>query len=161
MGKVKTMANEATTNTVKKTYKFYNDQLELVSKEVEVSITPAVSTPEAMQRLGNNDALVLKALNAMIQRMAISEARRTAVTDGINKKVVLNVIKPFRLLPPWSTMVDDSLTGAAKSEAKRKQTAALLELVRSNPTILAAVKAASSTESDDDDDAEDGDDGDE
>lgn len=140
---------------IKKTYKYYNDALELVSKEVEVSFTPATDAASAMNRLGNNEAVILKALNAQLQKLTISEGRKSAVTGGISKKILLNVIKPFRLLPPWSLMVDESLTGAAKGEAKRKQTASLLDMIRGNSVILEAIKTASAADVDEDEDDND------
>lgn len=143
--------------SIKKTYKFYNDALELVSKEVEVSFTPAADAASAMSRLGNNEALILRALNAQLQKLTVSEARKSSVLGGISKKILLNVIKPFRLLPPWSLMVDEALAGAAKAEAKRKQTASLLDMIRGNPVILEAIKTASASATDEDEDEGDDD----
>lgn len=138
--------------TIKKAYRFFNESLQLVSKEVEVQFTPAVDAAEAMQRLGNDEKLILKALNAQLQRLAISDARKSALAGGLSKKILLNVIKPFRSMPPWNSMVDENLTGPAKSEARKKQTEALLELVKSNSVMLEAVKAASANSDDEDDD---------
>lgn len=145
-------ATPAATPTIKKTYKYYNDNLELVSKEVEVVFVPASDATDAMNRLGNNEALILKALNAQLQRLAISDGRKSAVAGGINRKILLGILKPFRLLPPYNKMVDETLTGAAKSEAKRKQNSALLEMLKGNPVILEAIKAASQNADDDEDD---------
>lgn len=142
--------------TLKKTYKFYDESLTLISKEVEVAFTPATAVADAMSRLANSEALILKALNAQLQKLTISEARKNTLAGGLSKAIVLNTIKPFRMLPPWSTMVDESATGAVKSEQRKKQTTALLELVKSNAVILEAIKAASSSATDEDEDEDEG-----
>lgn len=142
----------STATTLKKSYKFYDDSLSLVSKEVDINFTPATAVADAMSRLANSEALILKALNAQLLKLTVSEARKTAVSGGLSKKIVLNTIKPFRGLPPWSAMVDETATGPVKAESRRKQTAALLELVKSSPVILEAIKAASSSATDEDED---------
>jgi len=139
--------------TVKKSYKFFNENLEMVSKEVEVSFTPADNTADAMSRLGNNDALILKALNASLLRATVSEARKAALSGGISKKILLEVIKPLRALPMYA--IDENLTGTAKTEARRKQTEVLLTMVKQNSMLLEAIKSASASVDDDDEDSAD------
>jgi hypothetical protein len=135
--------------TVKKVYKYFHlDTFAEVSENAEVTFTPPADYGEAMQRIGNDSGVVLKAVTAYLQRAAFNEKRKEIAGKGASKKIVLGVIKPLRNLPPWSGMESD----------RKAQTESLLQMVKANPVMVEAIKAASIEAANADDDDEQGDD---
>lgn len=131
---------------VEKTYSYFDGTtLESKTETVTVEFAPPASLADAMSRIDNSQDTVLKALTNYLRRAVLSEAKKSVLSKGVSKKIVLGVLRPFRALPPWSTM------------DRAKQTEALLTMLRSNPAILEAIKAANAA-SDVDDDDNDGDD---
>ncbi len=142
-----TEATPATEKIVKKYGFFSADTFEMVNEERTVDFVPPVSLSDAMARIGNDQDVVLKALTGFLRRQALNAVKQEVMSKGLNKKVVLGILRPFRALPPYSLIED-----------RKKQTEELLKLLRDSPVVLAAVKAASAatpaTEDDEDEDDE-------
>jgi len=135
-----------TVEIIEKSYSYFDGTtLESRTEPVKVEFTAPITLTDAMTRIDNSQEVVLRALTSYLRRAALSEAKKSVLSKGVSKKIVLGVLRPFRALPPWSTM------------DRAKQTEALLTMLRSNPAILEAIKAANAA-SDVDDDDNDGDD---
>lgn len=151
--------NAATTETnsnaemITKKYKYFDlSDFQLKSKEVKVSFTPAKDYAEAVSRLGNDQALLTKALNSALRDQELSKARKEVLSLGAPKKVVLDFVKPFRAVPPYSTMVTKEKGDSGWKEEYAKQTQELIKQVASNEFMLNAIRAAAEVSSDDDSD---------
>lgn len=150
---------------LKKTYKYFNlETLDQVSEEKTITFEPAKDLAEAQARVGGDEGTLLKALNAFLRGEALKAAEREVTSKGGKKSVVLAIAKPFRALPPFSTMyVLDSegrpvVKDGEKVVNRKAQTKAILEVIKSNPAMLDAIRAGSEN---DDDDSNDNDDNDE
>lgn len=140
---------------VSKKYKFFDSEFKLQTKEVEVAFTPAKDLAEATQRVNGDQSVMLKALNAHLQRMAFSEAKRSATVGGISRSVILAVLKPFRtMFPQFASMVDENATPEIKRKQKAAQTEAILELVKQSPVMMKSIIDASQAAPDSDEDDE-------
>ncbi len=129
---------------LEKTYSYFSaDTFESVDEKVTVNFVPPADLADAMSRIGNDQGIVLNALTAYLQRAALSAAKHEVMSKGVSKKIVLSVLKPFRMLPPWSNI-----------EKRTEQTEELLKMLRANEPIIAAIKAANAVvgAADDDDD---------
>lgn len=141
MGTTATPAAPAV-KAIEKTYSYFDaSTFESKDEKVTVNFVPPTDLADAMSRIGNDQGIVLSALTAYLQRAALSAAKREVMSKGISKKIVLSVLKPFRMLPPWSNI-----------EKRTEQTEELLKMLRSNEPIIAAIKAASAADTGDDDD---------
>lgn len=119
---------------VEKTYRYFDlDTFDEKSEKVTITFTPAGTYADALGRIGSDEKIALEAINGYLQRMAFREKKREVAAKGAPKRIVLNVIKPFRALPPWDGM----------SEDRPAQTKAILEAIRSNAVMVNAIKAAS------------------
>ena len=130
--------------TLEKVYKYFDaDTLETKSEKVAVTFNPANDLQDAMGRIGNDQGVVLKALNSYLKRASLQAAKRNVMSKGVSRTVVLSVLRPLRALPPWSLIED-----------KAKQTDELLKILRSNPAMLEAIRAGAAQVNDDDDEDE-------
>lgn len=118
--------------SVEKTYSYFDAAtLESKSEKVTVEFTPPASLAEAMERVGNDQTAIQNAITSYLRRSVLRDAKIAVLSKGVSKKIVLNVLKPFRALPPWSLIED-----------RGKQTSEILSMLRSNPAIMEAIKAA-------------------
>lgn len=134
---------------VEKNYSYFDAAtLESKSEKVEVSFTPPATLAEAMERVGNDQDVIKSALTSYLRRSALRDAKVSVLSKGVSKKIVLNVLKPLRNLPPWSLIED-----------RTKQTNELLTMLRNTPALIDAIKAANAAapataEDDEDEDGE-------
>lgn len=150
MGTVVTNPTPATpvAEKIEKSYGYFSpDTFETVTEKRTIEFMVPASLTDAMARIGNDQEVVLKALSSFLRRQALSAVKQEVMSKGLNKKVVLGILRPFRALPPYSGIED-----------RAKQTEALLKLLRDSPIVLEAVKAASAATPVDADDDEDGED---
>lgn len=138
--------------TVKKSYEFFDENLVMQKKEVEVTFNLANTYEEAVTRLGNDPAKLLEGANVVIRREALSEARKNAgVSGGINRAVLMEFIKPYRELPQFASMITASDKRKATAEEWDKQTSSILEQIKGVPFIMDAIKLASQKANENDD----------
>lgn len=153
-------------NTIEKTYKYFDlDTFEQKSETVNVEFTPPSDLNEANTRLnalGNANDVLLQAITAYLRTKALNAAEQTVVSKGGRKSVVLAVLKPFRAMPPFNSMFVLDASGKVVTETytvargerkgqsvtenkvdKVAQTKAILDLVKSNPAMINAIKQAS------------------
>lgn len=125
---------EPKTEKVQKTYRYFDlETFDEKSETVEITFTPAPSYADALARIGSDEKIATLAINGYLQRMAFREKKSEVARKGAPKKIVLNVIKPFRALPPWDAMAED----------RPAQTKAILDAIRTNDVMVGAIKAAS------------------
>jgi hypothetical protein len=130
----------------KKTYEYFDENLVLQSKEVEVVYTPVDSQEKAVEEL-NKLGSWIDAANFAIRRNALREAKKNAgVSGGINRNVLMEFIKPYRELPNFASMISVSDKRKATAEEWDKQTNAILEQIKNVPFIMEAIKARSAAE---------------
>jgi hypothetical protein len=130
----------------KKTYEYFDENLVLQSKEVEVVYTPVDSQEKAVEEL-NKLGSWIDAANFAIRRNALREAKKNAgVSGGINRNVLMEFIKPYRELPNFASMISVSDKRKATAEEWDRQTNAILEQIKNVPFIMEAIKARSAAE---------------
>jgi len=146
-------------NIIKKVYKYFDlDTFEQKSEAVDVPFEPAKDLAEAQTRIGGDESVLLKALNSYLKAQVFAEAEKSVTSKGGRKAVVFAICKPFRALPPWSTMYVLNADGTPKVEDGEKvidraaQTASILQVVKSNQAMLDAIRAGSAQASDESDD---------
>lgn len=93
-------------------------------------------------------------MNDAIKGVALSEKRKEVLSLGAPKKVALDFIKPFRMIPPYSSMVTDERGKGKWKDQYTSQTKALLKDVAGNEFMLNAIRAAAATSSDEDDNSD-------
>lgn len=121
------------TDTIKKTYKYFDlDSFDQKSVEKDISFTPAVDLAEAHSRIGGDESVLLKALNAFLRAEVLAKAEAEVAALGGRKSVVLSIAKPLRLVPQF-----------AKIENRAEQTKAILEMLKSSPAMIDAIRQAS------------------
>lgn len=143
---------------VDKTYKYFDlDTLESKSETVPVEFEPAKDLAEAQTRMGGDESVLLKAMNDYLRAQTFGEAERSVTSKGGRKSVVFAICKPFRALPPWNSMHVLNADGTPKVENGEKvidraaQTSSILQIVKSNPAMIEAIRAGSATATDEDD----------
>jgi hypothetical protein len=148
---------ETTGTTITKSYKYFDlDTFEVKTEEKQVTFSPARDLAEAQQRVGGDEATLLKALNSFLRTEALRAAENEVTSKGGKRTVVLAVAKPFRGLPPFSQIYKLGADGKPVVENGEKvidraaQTKAILNMIKSNPAMLETIKAGSQIESEDD-----------
>lgn len=141
---------------IKKTYKYFDlDTFEVKSEEKTVIFEPAKDLAEAQSRVGGDEATLLRALNSFLRTSALRDAENEVTSKGGKRTVVLAVAKPFRALPPFSQMFKKDASGAVVVENGEKvvdraaQTKAILDMIKTSPTMLESIKAGSQIEDED------------
>jgi len=165
--KVKTMSKEQNAPTtvqpeeIEKKVKFFDlATFELKEATFKASFTPPATFDEAVSALnslmGNDPEKMKAALTPILRDAAIASQKNIAVGEnGAPKKIVLDYIKNYRDIPPFSSIVT---TEKGKSPDWKKQydvqTVRILEEIKNVPFIVNAIKAAAalSTASDEDED---------
>jgi hypothetical protein len=167
--KVKQMSKTETSTTpaapqveeIEKKVKFFDlSTFELKETPVKVSFTPPATFDEAVSALnslmGSDPEKMKAALTPILRDAAIASQKKIAVGEnGAPKKIVLDYIKNYRDIPPFSSIVT---TEKGKSPDWKKQydvqTVRILEEIKNVPFIVNAIKAAAalSTASDEDED---------
>ena len=140
---------------LEKTYKVF-DLETMTSKSVEVKteFSPAANVQDALGRFGGNETAITSALNAYLRRSALAVARANAVV-GASKSLVMNTIRPFRDFPNFAAMLVKNAEGKVTPESRAAQTKAILEMFKSSPALVEALKAAAAAQTDDDEDSSD------
>jgi hypothetical protein len=123
--------------------KFLDENLTRQTKNVSGKIASASSLDEAKTLFGNDDAAILDALNKVLRDKQIQAAMET-VTGGMEEKHVLSFIKGFRTMPDFAGI-----------EKEMDQTDAILAKIKSEPFVLAALKAHCAAKAAEGEDSED------
>lgn len=134
----------AVTVPIKKTYKYFDADFNEQSKEITVNFEPALKYEDAVSRIGNDTVKITKAINNLLKREALSEAKKSVKAEGISSKAVMTFLRPFREVAPYKDM------------ERAEQTKALIGKVKESSFMLEAIKAASlaEVETDDDEDSD-------
>lgn len=147
---------------LKKTYKYFDlDTFESKSEEKTVSFEPAKDLAEAHTRVGGDESVLLKALNAFLKAQVLAQAEAEVTSKGGRKSVVLAIAKPFRALPPFNAMYELNADGTPKVADGEKvinradQTKAILTMIKGNAVMLDAIRAGSQAPTEDETDGED------
>lgn len=145
----------AGTKILEKSYSYFDmDSFEVKKEKVEVPFTPAKDFNEAVQRFNSDQEKLVEALNAALQRATLSDAAKAVKAKGPSKKIVYDTIRGLRALEPYASMNPEPGT----KEGRKAQTAALLELVKSTPAIMEAIRVTSLKAAEAGEDDEDGED---
>ena len=146
---------------IEKKVKFFDlATFELKEATFKASFTPPATFDEAVSALnslmGSDPEKMKAALTPILRDAAIASQKKIAVGEnGAPKKIVLDYIKNYRDIPPFSAIVT---TEKGKSPDWKKQydvqTVRILEEIKNVPFIVNAIKAAAalSTASDEDED---------
>jgi len=146
---------------IEKTAKYFDlSTFELKEAPFKVSFTPPATFDEAVSALnslmGSDPEKMKAALTPILRDAAIASQKKIAVGEnGAPKKIVLDYIKNYRDIPPFSSIVT---TEKGKSKEWKGQydlqTVRILEEIKNVPFIVNAIKAAAalSTASDEDED---------
>ena len=94
------------------------------------NFTPAVDVASAIQRLNNDQAVVLESLNSTLRSQTLAAARATvSVPAGaISKSKLLTLAKGFRELPMFKNI-----------EPRAAQTGKIADFILSNPAMAAMI----------------------
>ena len=163
MSKTETSTNPTVPQAeeIEKKVKFFDlATFELKEAAFKASFTPPASFDEAVSALnslmGSDPEKMKAALTPILRDAAIASQKKIAVGEnGAPKKIVLDYIKNYRDIPPFSSIVT---TEKGKSPDWKKQydvqTVRILEEIKNVPFIVNAIKAAAalSTASDEDED---------
>ena len=127
--------------TIKKTYEYFDENLQLTKKEVEVKFTPAVTYADAVSRLANDSNKLLEGANLVLRKEELKNARNAAgVSGGINREVLMEFIKPYREMPEFAQMISASDKRKATAEEWNKQTQAILDQIKNVPFIMKGIR---------------------
>lgn len=126
-----------------------------VSKESEISFNAPLTVAEFLERLGNEEAKILKVGTAGLRRIAIQDAKRELGGDNlVSPKVISNFVNQFRPNFPL-----DPKDGDDKAQRKA-QTKRVFDMLASSDALKAAIvtiaKATIDTGDDDDEDTDAG-----
>lgn len=159
----KTMSKEQTPETtptgIEKTYKYFDlDTFETKTETVKVDFTEETELASALSKIGNDESIILRAINALLKAEALAKAEQSVIEKGGRKSVVLAVMKPFRAMPPFNSyFVTDSAgkkvmrtrktrSGETVTEPamdKARQDKEIMNLLKANPALIASIKQAS------------------
>lgn len=156
----KRMSKVETPNTLTKTYKYFDlDTFETKTETVQVPFTEETEIAVALQKIGNDQEVLLKAINSLLKSEALAKAEQSVIEKGGRKSVVLSVMKPFRSMPPYNgyflfeadgktkklrtrkTRSGETVTEPAMDKARQDKE--LMEMFKSNPALLNSIKQAS------------------
>ena len=161
MSKTETVPAVPQAEEIEKKVKFFDlATFELKEATFKASFTPPATFDEAVSALnslmGSDPEKMKAALTPILRDAAIASQKKIAVGEnGAPKKIVLDYIKNYRDIPPFSSIVT---TEKGKSPDWKKQydvqTVRILEEIKNVPFIVNAIKAAAalSTASDEDED---------
>lgn len=126
------------------------DKFERVAKSVNYTPPAPLTSIEQVQAL--DSVTVLSLVNKGLLRQALLDAKKTI--QGVNPKAVNSMVNTFRMLPPYSGMVEKDAEGAQTPESRKKQTQAIYAFIKSNEAILQMLKDAMTAQDTEDDEDE-------
>lgn len=126
------------------------EKFEKVTKEVAFNRPTPLKSMDEVLNLPEKD--VLEIVNLGLVRNAWKQAR--ASITGVSPKIINQFVNVWRMLPPYSEMVEKDSDGGVTKESRRKQTLAIYSFIKSQPSILESLKAAAANASADDEDEE-------
>lgn len=145
------------TEKLSKTFKLYNlDTMKMVPVELkDIEFTPAADSKEAFARIGNDEKVLLEALNALLKSKTISDAKKSKMpTNSASKKTVLDFIKNFRVSPTFSSMVTLEKGQPGWKPQYDKQTDAILSQISQVPFMMDNLRAIAAAAPDTDDETD-------
>lgn len=139
---------EKTTKTLEGSIKAYNlKTLLLEDAKYKVEFEPAKSSAEAIERLGNDEAVLIALLNSALESKALETAKTSAFTaDMVAKQSVLKHVNVYRNSPQYKDMVTVERGHKDWKEQYGKQTEKILSDVKDVPFIMNAIRAEKITE---------------
>lgn len=150
---------------IRKTYKFFDlNTFADMQDTRDIAFTPAKDLAEAQQRIGGDEATMLKAFNAFLRAETLAAVEREVTAQGGRRTTVLAVVKPFRSLPPFNSVFKlDSdgkpiIENGEKVIDRQKQTRKILEMIKASPEMVQAIKDGSANADDSDDNETENDD---
>lgn len=150
MSKSETPSAPTTAIPLNKTYKYFDlDSFEKKSVAGSGSFTPAATMDEAAQRINGDQSIVLTAINAYLQKQALKDLKRSVLpANAGNTAVLSSIMKPFRAMPPYSAIGAVNAKGEFEVDRK-KQTEAILSMIKGIPQLVETIKTASAGLDDD------------
>lgn len=127
------------------------DKFEKVTKEVQFSKPAPLTSMDQILNLPEKDVLAI--VNLGLVRNAWKEARNSI--QGVSPKIINQFVNVWRMLPPYSEMVEKDADGSPTKESRRKQTQAIYAFIKSQDQILASLKAAAANATNDEEEEED------
>lgn len=127
------------------------DRFEKVTKEVQFEKPAPLTSMD--QVLNLDERQVLAIMNLGLVRDAWKQARNSI--QGVSPKIINQFVNVWRMLPPYSEMVEKDSDGSITKESRRRQTQAIYAFIKSQENILNSLKQAAANapaDSDDDDD---------
>ncbi len=139
MSKVAETATVADPNVISKEYtKFDLDSMKEITETVNVTFVPASNSKEAFDRIGNDETVLVEALNDYLREKALRDAKKAFKAGGASKATVYAFIKPMREFAEFKKLEGD----------RKAQTEAILAKVRTIDFLLDNLKALAAAESD-------------
>lgn len=128
------------------------DKFEKVTKEVAFNRPAPLKSMDEVLNL--DEKVVLSIVNLGLVRQAWKDAR--ASIAGVSPKIINQFVNVWRMLPPYSEMVEKDSDGNVTKESRRKQTQAIYAFIKSQESILNSLKqAAQNAPADEDEDETD------
>lgn len=148
------MTATASGTLVAKKKVFDLDKFEKVTREVSFSAPAKLTSMD--QVLNLDEKKVLEIVNLGLVRQAWKDARNSI--QGVSPKIINQFVNVWRMLPPYSEMVEKDEKGDITKESRRKQTQAIYAFIKSQESILNSLKqaAANATPDDEDEDEDSG-----
>lgn len=126
------------------------DKFEKVTREVSFEKPAPLTSMD--QILNLDEKRVLAIVNLGLVRQAWKDARNSI--QGVSPKIINQFVNVWRMLPPYSEMVEKAEDGSVTKESRRKQTQAIYAFIKSQESILNSLKQAAANASNNDDDEE-------
>jgi len=130
------------TGSFSRKVKYFDENFDIKIAVAEGSINLATNLSEAHSLLGADEKEIVRAINLYAKGKAIDTAIEGQRGQGLDEKVVMKFIRPFREVPPYDEM------------EPKDATVALIKQVKDTPFMLNAIRAASLAGSDGENDTE-------
>lgn len=127
------------------------DKFEKATVEVKYNVPAPLTSMD--QVLNLDEKQVLSIMNLGLARDAWKNARNAI--QGVSPKIINQFVNVWRMLPPYSEMVEKDESGAVTKDSRRKQTQAIYAFIKSQESILNSLKQAAANASNDEDEDED------
>lgn len=146
-----TTITPASDKLVAKKKVFDLDKFEKVTREVAFNRPAPLKSMDEVLNL--DEKVVLSIVNLGLVRQAWKDAR--ASIAGVSPKIINQFVNVWRMLPPYSEMVEKDSDGNVTKESRRKQTQAIYAFIKSQESILNSLKQAAQNAPVDEDEDED------
>lgn len=117
------------------------DKFERITLEGKVEYKSVTSLPEAIERIGNDQARLIQLLDEALARETKREAKKNMVTNGNvgNATVVTGFVNTFSQMPPFNAMPE---TTPEERQHKRQQ---IYSFIKGIPQIMEGIRSSAAS----------------